>query len=411
MQSSTTNVEYTGASDRKSLYDLSIPESWNNKLIIFIHGYMGYKDWGCWNLVSDFFTNENYGFLKYNVSHNGGTIENAIDFPDLDAFSNNSYTKETLDLEAILDLVQNKFQSNPEIYLIGHSRGGGIALLQSTNSLIDKISTWAAISSIANRFPKGKELESWKNNGIYTKENGRTKQLMPHSYSQYKDFLDNEEKLTIEFSCNESNTPTLVVHGDDDQSVKIEEGNKIANWLNTPLIPIAGAQHTFGSKQPWFEKKLPEELLVVCKLTLQFFELEFKNSKREQKEKLSLMAELIKLANADLEVRDEEIQFLAAVSNQLKLNDEDFKKLINENIDFVPPKNDADRILQFQRLVLLINIDQKVTSSEKISIKNIGLKMGIVPDAIDEVLKRMNSNGGKALNSNELIDIFKSFLN
>ena len=80
MQVRTTNAVYTGASNRKSLYDLCIPENWNNKIIIFIHGYMGYKDWGCWNLVSDFFTNEKYGFLKYNVSHNGGTIEKPIDF-------------------------------------------------------------------------------------------------------------------------------------------------------------------------------------------------------------------------------------------------------------------------------------------------------------------------------------------
>ena len=56
MYRSNKNKIFTGANKKKSLYDLDIPENWNQKLIIFIHGYMGYKDWGCWNLVSDYFT-------------------------------------------------------------------------------------------------------------------------------------------------------------------------------------------------------------------------------------------------------------------------------------------------------------------------------------------------------------------
>ena len=43
---------------------------------------MGFKDWGAWHLVQDFFTNKGYAFCKFNLSHNGGTVENGIDFPD-----------------------------------------------------------------------------------------------------------------------------------------------------------------------------------------------------------------------------------------------------------------------------------------------------------------------------------------
>ena len=91
------NEIYTGAKGRESLFDLTVPTNWNNKLIIFLHGYMGYKDWGCWNLVQAYFNNYEYGFLKYNVSHNGGTVENPIDFSDLEAFSENTYMNEIRD--------------------------------------------------------------------------------------------------------------------------------------------------------------------------------------------------------------------------------------------------------------------------------------------------------------------------
>jgi hypothetical protein len=92
------NQIYTGTDGRQSLIDLTIPENFNNQLMIFIHGYMGYKDWGCWNLVEKYFTDLGFGFCKCNVSHNGGTIENPIDFPDLEAFGQNNYSKELFDL-------------------------------------------------------------------------------------------------------------------------------------------------------------------------------------------------------------------------------------------------------------------------------------------------------------------------
>ena len=232
---------------------------------------MGYKDWGCWNLVQDFFTNQHFGFLKYNVSHNGGTVDNPIDFPDLDAFRKNSYPKELFDLNAILELVQEQFTELPKIYLIGHSRGGGIALLQSTNPLITKIASWAGISNIKERSPSGKEREEWKRTGVYYRENGRTKQQMPHDYSQFEELIKNEERMNIEAYCRQSIIPTLIIHGNSDTSVNISEGQSISSWLNEELQIIPGANHTFDSSQPWNEKQLPEKLKMVCEKTLDFF--------------------------------------------------------------------------------------------------------------------------------------------
>jgi len=232
---------------------------------------MGYKDWGCWNLVHDFFTQNDFGFVKYNVSHNGGTTSNPIDFPDLEAFRKNSYSKELHDLDSIIEISLEKFNSASEIYLIGHSRGGGIALLQSANPKISKIVTWAGISHIKERFPQGEKLVEWKKNGTYYIENGRTKQQMPHDYSQYEEFLNNEERLNIEYFCKNSACPTLVIHGDNDTSVPLIEGQFISSWLNTSLTIIEGANHTFGSVQPWNELELPAPLKIACEKTLSFF--------------------------------------------------------------------------------------------------------------------------------------------
>lgn len=267
---SIKNEIYQGALNKSSVFDLETPADWNGKLIVFIHGYMGYKDWGCWSLVQSYFAGKNYGFLKYNVSHNGGTLDNPIDFDDLDSFANNSYSKEILDFEAILKVIQEKFDTIPEIHLIGHSRGGGIALLQSENKHVSKICSWAGISSIAARFPKGELLEQWRTEGIRYYQNGRTKQAMPHNIDQYLDFISNKDRLNIESHCKSSKKETLVIHGDNDASIKMIEGESIANWLNIELTVIKNTQHTFDASQPWEETTMPNALKKACELTLEF---------------------------------------------------------------------------------------------------------------------------------------------
>lgn len=269
------NQIYIGSNRRESLVDLSVPDSFNGKLIVFVHGFMGYKDWGCWNLVANFYIALGYGFCKYNVSHNGGTIDNPIDFPDTDAFAHNSYSKELYDLQCVLNWLEKQFEKLPEIYLIGHSRAGGIALLSAKDTRIKKIACWSAISDIAKRFPNGKELEVWKTQGTKYILNSRTGQKLPMLYEQYEDFQSHMDELDIEKACKASTTPTIVIHGDQDTSVDLEEGRQIASWLNTRLFEIEEANHTFGATQPWESDKLPEHLHKVCIITHGFFQIEY----------------------------------------------------------------------------------------------------------------------------------------
>lgn len=81
-------------------------------IVIFCHGYKGYKDWGAWNLAASTFAKNDMFFVKFNFSHNGGTLENPIDFPDLDAFGENNFTIELNDLEDVINYVleNNKFK-------------------------------------------------------------------------------------------------------------------------------------------------------------------------------------------------------------------------------------------------------------------------------------------------------------
>lgn len=265
------NEIYVGADNRQSLVDLFVPTNFNQKVIIFSHGFMGYKDWGCWHLVEKHFTDLGYGFCKYNVSHNGGTVEQPIDFPDLNAFALNTYSKELFDLQQVVNWVDSKIDDTKDFYLIGHSRGGGIVLLNNKDTRIKKIATWAAISNIGKRFPEGKQLKVWQTQGTKYVENSRTNQKMPTKFSQYEDYIAHQEILDIQKACETSTVPTFVIHGDADTSVDLEEGLEICSWLKTRLFEIEEANHTFGATQPWESDELPEHLLKVCQLTESFF--------------------------------------------------------------------------------------------------------------------------------------------
>ena len=163
-------------------------------IVIFCHGYKGFKDWGAWNIVAETFAKSQLFFVKMNFSHNGGTVENPIDFPDLKAFGENNYTKELDDLEVVISYLLKEVNFKNEMHqrkitLIGHSRGGGTCLIKANeDQRISKVITWAGVSDFGMRFPKEPILSQWKKEGVVYITNQRTLQEMPHYYSFYEDF-------------------------------------------------------------------------------------------------------------------------------------------------------------------------------------------------------------------------------
>ena len=128
-----------GSSKRKILIDTTVLEESNSKrVVIFSHGFKGFKDWGPFNKIAEYFALNGFVFVKFNFSYNGTSIEKPSDFVDLEAFGNNNFCKELDDLEIVIDWVRSEFLS-AEITLFGHSRGGAISVLKSKeDNLISK---------------------------------------------------------------------------------------------------------------------------------------------------------------------------------------------------------------------------------------------------------------------------------
>ncbi len=129
------------------------------------------------------------------------------------------------------------------------------------------------------------------------------------------------------------------------------------------------------------------------------------------KENLSLLSELIKLAKAENDVRDVEFKFLLEIASQIGVTKDEFIQLFEQYIEFLPPKLESDRIVQFHRLVLLMNVDNETSEKEILYIREAGIRMGLNPMATDKVLTEMNNHPNKVVPTEKLIEIFKLFHN
>lgn len=254
-----------------------IPNGIKKPIIVFAHGFKGFKDWGHFNKVMEFFIENGFAFVKFNFSHNGGTIDQPIDFPDLEAFGNNNFTKELDDLRCVIDWVigNNEISTREidteQIYLIGHSRGGGVAILAANeDKRIKKLVTWAAVSDLINRYDT-EVMEHWKKEGVLYIANGRTKQQMPLYYQLAEDTIKNKDRFNIEKAASKLTVPHLIVHGTSDEVVPVAEAKNINQWSKHSEITIlSGGDHTFGTTHPYVEKTLKGDVAIVLDKTLEF---------------------------------------------------------------------------------------------------------------------------------------------
>jgi len=257
------NIIISSSETKDFLADAFYPEARAKlPLVVFVHGYKGYKDWGAWNIMAEKFGEAGFFFVKFNFSHNGTTIDDPHNFADLEAFGNNNYSKELSDLEVVIDFfIKDPHVDDKKVFLIGHSRGGGISIIKAfEDERINGLITLASVDTL-ERFPKNEQLKQWKEIGVYHVLNGRTKQEMPYYYQFYEDFEKNRLRLDVGRAAEMVMAHFLIIHGSNDESVNIKCAEHL-HVLNpdSELFIIENANHTFGAEEPWKEARLPEHL-------------------------------------------------------------------------------------------------------------------------------------------------------
>lgn len=247
-------------------------------IILLIHGFKGFKDFMYFNLLADLLCDTGFVVVKMNLSHNGTTPKQPIDFADLEAFGNNNYTIELDDIGVMLDHIESSgFKVDKEefdlskIYLMGHSRGGGIAIVKAAeDNRIKKLVTLASVSSLTSVMPVS-DFAEWKKTGVHFVFNGRTKQDMPLYYQLAEDYFANEARFNLLKCEAKLEIPHLIIHGDKDETVSVDSAMEInEKCKNGKLIIIKEATHTFGGFHPYTENKLPKHAAIALEQIIDF---------------------------------------------------------------------------------------------------------------------------------------------
>lgn len=251
-------------------YDSNEPEA---PLVIFVHGFKGFKDWGAHNLEAEYFAEKGFRFLKFNFSHNGTTPENPIDFSDLGAFSDNTFSKEFYDLEQVISNAGSgkDFEAAKTVSLIGHSRGGGICIIQAANDdRVEKLITWASVADFSSLW-RHDQLAEWREKGVIYTYNTRTKQNTPLKVDLLYDLEKHHKEYNILEAASRIRKPWLIVHGDEDINVPISQAFELQQKCpQAELSLIRYADHVFGASHPYTKEELPLQMQLVCEKSVEF---------------------------------------------------------------------------------------------------------------------------------------------
>lgn len=269
-----------GALQQKFAMDLSYSESQEQKgVIIFCHGFKGFKDWGCWQMIANYYVENGFAFLKFNFSHNGMGLEDSVEFNALDKFATNTLGKEMEDIESVEQFIVNDLPAilpiinTDKIFIIGHSKGGVSALLYCTqyDTKIERVCTWASPFDF-HRSWNSKFMDKWRAEGVQYIKNARTNQMMPLDITVLNDLETKKEKYSLINAGIKLQIPYLIIQGTNDEAVKMEEFNLLKkHFIKAKNHVILEANHVFGGSHPYLRAELPEHTQELVAITKEFF--------------------------------------------------------------------------------------------------------------------------------------------
>ncbi len=250
-------------------------------VVVFVHGFKGFKDWGHFPLLADFFAGQGFVFVKLNLSHNGIVVGGTGDLEDLDAFGRNNFSIELDDIGQVIDalfsatapLVPAAELDLSRLFLVGHSRGGGLALLKAAEDpRVRAVATWAAIAEIHPQWPQA-VFDEWQRTGVLHVPNTRTGVELPMYYQIVEDYHAARPRLDIAHNVRRKlRQPLLIIHGTEDETVAVAAAHALQQLKpNAELLLVPGATHMFGGAHPWPDAELPAPARQIAEATATFF--------------------------------------------------------------------------------------------------------------------------------------------
>ncbi|MBR9974941.1 MAG: alpha/beta fold hydrolase [Bacteroidetes bacterium] len=233
------------------------PETAGAPIVLLCHGFKGFKDWGLFPYAAEHFALKGFVAIRFDFSLNG-VEEVDGEFTALERFARNTVGRELDDLDDLVNAVMEGDVvpddcDRGRIMLVGHSLGGGVAIVHAAEDpRIAAVATWAGVADFM-RWGK-KTRAAWRKTGRLEIENTRTGQKMPMDVVMLDDLEANVARYDILAAAARLARPLLVLHGEQDVSVPLDEGRRIIAAADSSLSRmhvLPNTDHTFGARHPF----------------------------------------------------------------------------------------------------------------------------------------------------------------
>lgn len=238
--------------------DVAPPERVGGPVVVCVHGFKGFKDWGFWPETSTRLSKAGYGVVRFNFAHSGiGPDLQTFSEPGL--FETGTYTREAEDLREVLSRLAARRLPGAEsmdlsrVGLLAHSRGAvsALAVAASGEFPMRSVALWNPVSSVS--WWDEEVRERWRKTGFWEVVNTRTGQVFRVKTALLDDAESNRARLDPVANAESLRVPLLSVVALADETVPPASGRRLASAAGQfgSLHEVAGTGHTFGAAHPF----------------------------------------------------------------------------------------------------------------------------------------------------------------
>ena len=240
-------------------------------VVIVCHGFKAFKDWGPFPHIGRWFADHGFVSIVFNFSHNGIGAD-PRKFTEHALFEKNTIGTEIEDVRTILDAIGKGSLPCDRIdpartALIGHSRGGGIALVTAKEDpRVHAAALWSSVSTFSRYTPE--QVARWREKGYMELHSIVGKSAFRMGIDLLNDAQANRARYDLFAAAAHLGKPLLIVHGTEDVPVKIREADALyeaADKSLTQYVRLDGVGHMYGAKHPY--RKESPTLTHILELT------------------------------------------------------------------------------------------------------------------------------------------------